>query len=71
MPLEDAKPIPIPIPVSYTIRITCPNCGGVGSRTVNPPRWFDDEGNPIAPTTKPCVNCEATGKVVWGEMVAE
>jgi DnaJ-class molecular chaperone len=67
MPITEVEAIPIPI--SYIIKVTCPNCGGVGSRVVNPAKWYDDDGNPVSPTTEPCGNCGGSGKVVWGEMV--
>jgi hypothetical protein len=66
----DLTPIPIPLPTRYQIKQICGNCGGTGQVTVYPAKWIDDEGDPLETTQVDCPQCEATGKIVWGELSA-
>jgi DnaJ-class molecular chaperone len=63
------KPIPEPIPVAYVLKIPCGNCGGSGSKTINPAKWYDENGDPVNPTTEICTVCNGNGKVIFGEVV--
>lgn len=49
----------------------CAKCNGTGKVMQAPLSWVDLDGNPVLATEVNCDGCGGTGKIIWGEMVAE